>query len=58
MQQRAAKALLQAPDLLAHGRLGAVNAFACAGKPAGVDNRDKAAKQIEIEHVPNHSYSH
>jgi hypothetical protein len=48
MQQRALKVLLQAPDLLAYRRLGAVNAFTSAGKAAGVDNRDKAAKQIEI----------
>jgi hypothetical protein len=36
--------------LLAYGRLGAVNAFPSAGKAAGVDDRDKAAKQIEVEH--------
>jgi hypothetical protein len=58
MQQRPAKVLLQAPDLLAHGRLGAVNAFASAGKPTRIDDRDKAAKQIEVEHGPNHSCFH
>jgi hypothetical protein len=51
MQQRAAKVLLQAPYLLAYGRLGAVNAFTSAGKAAGVHNRDEAAKQIQIEHL-------
>jgi hypothetical protein len=51
MQQRPVKVLLQTPDLLAYGRLGAVNAFTSAGKAASVDNRDKAAKQIEIEHL-------
>jgi hypothetical protein len=50
MQQRAAKAFLQASDLLAHGRLGAVDALASAGKPTCVDDRDKAAEQIEVEH--------
>jgi hypothetical protein len=35
-----------------------VNAFASAGKPTGVDDRDKAAKQIEIEHVLNYSCFH
>jgi hypothetical protein len=36
--------------LLAHGRLSAVNALASAGKTAQIDDRDKAAEQIEIEH--------
>jgi hypothetical protein len=50
MQQRAAKALLQAPDLLAHGRLGAMDALTSTGNPARIHNRDKAAEQIEVEH--------
>jgi hypothetical protein len=50
MQQRAANALVQAPDLLAHGRPGAVDAFASAGKPTRIDEGDKAAEQIEVEH--------
>jgi hypothetical protein len=50
MEQRAAEQLLQPPDLLAHGRLGAVNALARAGEAAGVNNRDEAAEQVEIEH--------
>jgi hypothetical protein len=58
MQQRAAKALLQAPDLLTHGRLGAVNALARTGKATRIDDRDKAAKQIEIEHLYIHSNFH
>jgi hypothetical protein len=51
MQQRTAKVVLEAPDLLAHGRLGAVNTFASAGKAAGLDDRDKPGEQIEIEHL-------
>ena len=51
MQQRAAERLLQPSDLLARGRLGAVNALAGAGKAARIDDRDKAAEQIEIEHI-------
>jgi hypothetical protein len=50
MQQRALKVLLQTPDLLAYRRLGAVNAFTSASRAPGGDDRDKAAKQIEIVH--------
>ena len=50
MQQRPATGLLKPPDLLAHGRLGAVNTLASAGKTSHIDDRDKAAEQIEIEH--------
>ena len=51
MQQRAAKGLLQPPDLLAHGRLGAVDAFAGAGEASGVYDRDEAAKKVDVEHI-------
>jgi len=51
MQQRAAKIVLQAPDLLAYGRLGPVNALASASKATRIDDRDKAAEQIEFEHL-------
>ena len=54
IQQRAAEGLLQAPDLLAYRRLGAMNAFAGAGEPAGVDDRDEAAQKVEIEHGWSH----
>jgi hypothetical protein len=50
MQQGTAHRLLQSPDLLAHRRLRAMNPLAGAGETAGIDNRDKAAEQVEIEH--------
>jgi hypothetical protein len=43
--------------LLAHRRLGTVNALAGAGKAARIDDRDKAAEQIEIEHVSHFIHS-
>ena len=52
------QSLLQAPDLLAYGRLGSVYALASAGEITGVDDRDKAAEQFEIEHNPIHSCFH
>ena len=50
MQERVAEGFLQALDLLAHCRLGAVNAFPRAGEAAGVDDRYEAAQKVEIEH--------
>ena len=50
MQERVAEIFLQAPDLLAHRRLRAVNALARAGEAAGVDDRYEAAQKVEIEH--------
>src|SRR5207247_7738017 len=43
--------LLQPLDLLADGRLGAVDALAGAGEAAGIDHRNEAAQQVEIEHA-------
>src|SRR4051794_34046087 len=50
VQERLADRLLQAPDLLAHGRLGAVDALARPGEAPGIDHRYKAAQQFEVEH--------
>jgi hypothetical protein len=50
MQQRAAKGLLQSSDLLADGRLGAVDPLAGTGEATCIDDRDKASEQAEIEH--------
>src|SRR5262249_57908747 len=56
MQQGIAQALFQPPDLLAHGRLRAVDALARAGEASGVDHREEAAEKVEIQHVtPIHS---
>src|SRR5262249_44883769 len=50
VQQRIAERLLETPDLLAHGRLSSVDAFARAGEATGVDNGDKAAQELEVQH--------
>ncbi len=50
VQQRITQTFLKTPDLLAHSRLGAVNAFARAGKTTGIDDRYEAAEEVEIEH--------
>src|SRR5439155_5842112 len=42
--------LLQPLDLLADGRLRAMDALAGAGEPAGIDHGDEAAQEFEIEH--------
>ncbi len=44
IEQRAAKLLLKAADLLADGGLGQMDPFTGAGKAAGVDNGDKTAQ--------------
>jgi hypothetical protein len=43
LQQRIAETVFQPSDLLAHGRLRAMNALARAGEAAGVDDRDETA---------------
>jgi hypothetical protein len=50
VQQREAECIFQPPDLLAHGRLRSMHAFARAREAARVDDRDEAAKQVEFEH--------
>ena len=55
MQQRIAERVFQPLDLLAHGRLRAVDALARAGEAAGVDDGDEAAQKVEIEHGHYHS---
>jgi hypothetical protein len=53
-EQRATERMLKPLDLLTDGGLGPVNALARAGKAAGVDNGDKTAQQVEIEHKNIH----
>ncbi|MGY3078719.1 hypothetical protein ACVWZZ_005127 [Bradyrhizobium sp. LM6.10] len=55
MQQHLADILLQPLDLLADGRLRAVDALPGAGEAAGIDHRDKAAQELQIEHGCLHS---
>src|SRR5262249_37453698 len=45
-----AQVLLQPADLLADGRLRAVNSLAGASETAGIDHRDETLQQLEIEH--------
>jgi len=42
--------LLEPPDLLAHGRLRAVDALARAGEAARVDHGNEAAQEVEVQH--------
>jgi hypothetical protein len=42
--------VFQTFDLLADGRLRAMNAFTRAGKPTGIDHRHEATQQLEIQH--------
>ncbi len=58
MQQHLADVFLQPLDLLADGRLGAVDACAGPGEAAGLDHRHEAAQQLEIEHGGLHSKIH
>src|ERR1700730_3821895 len=58
VQQRLPDIGLQPLDLLADGRLRAMNAFPGAGKTAGIHHRNKAAQQFEIEHGGCHLYFH
>ena len=58
VQQHLADILLQPLDLLADGRLRAVDALARAGKAAGLDHRDEAAQKLQIEHGRLHSKIH
>src|SRR5207248_8524606 len=51
VQKRLADIVLQPLDLLADGRLGAVDAFAGAGEAAGIDHRDETAEQLKIKHA-------
>jgi hypothetical protein len=46
-----AQCFLQPPDLLAHRRLGTVDALARPGEAACIDDRDEAAEKIEIKHA-------
>jgi hypothetical protein len=50
MDELAAARILEPPDLLAHRRLRAMDPLAGAGEAAGVDHRDEAAQEIEVEH--------
>ena len=50
MQELAAERLLESPDLLAHRRLRAMDPLARAGEAPGVDDGDKAAQEIDVEH--------
>jgi hypothetical protein len=43
--------VLQPLDLLADGRLGAVDAFAGTGKAAGIDDADETAQELQVEHA-------
>jgi hypothetical protein len=58
MQQHLTDILLQPLDLLADGGLRAVDALARAGKAAGIDHRDEAAQELQIEHGRLHSKIH
>ena len=58
IEQRPADIVLQPLDLLADGRLGAVDALPGAGEAAGVDHRDETAQQLQIEHASLHSKIH
>jgi hypothetical protein len=58
VKQYLAEIVLQPPDLLAHGRLRAVDTLAGAGEAAGFDHRDEAPQQLQIEHVGLHSKIH
>jgi hypothetical protein len=50
VQHGIAQAVLEASDLLAHGGLRAVDAFARARKATGVDDRNEALQKLKIEH--------
>src|SRR5580704_13865207 len=50
VEQRLAKCLFEPPDLLAHGRLGAMNPLTRAGEAAGIDDRYEAAQEVEVQH--------
>src|SRR6185295_14769374 len=50
VEQWLADIVFQPLDLLADGRLGAVNAFAGAGEAAGIDDGDETAQELQIEH--------
>src|SRR5262249_26220531 len=50
VEQRMPDRVLEPLDLLAHRRLRTMHALARAGESAGVDDRDKTAQQIEVEH--------
>jgi hypothetical protein len=56
VQKRPANVQFQPLDLLANRGLRAVNALARTRKAAGINNRNEAAQEIEVEH--NHSLFH
>ena len=51
VQQRLADIVFQPLDLLADGRLRAVDAFAGAGEAAGIDDGNETAQELQIEHA-------
>src|SRR5262245_56317626 len=55
VQERIAERVFQSLDLLAHGGLRAMDALACAGEAAGIDDRDEAAEEVELKHDSTYS---
>jgi hypothetical protein len=50
VEQRLADIVLQPLDLLADGRLGAMDPLAGARETAGIDHRNETAQKLQIEH--------